>query len=581
MNTLPFHISHFHDRPKQLTAVKYKRAQSWISLNWSDYQAYICNVSSLLKEYGLNKGDRVAIFSSTRFEWAICDLACLCLGLVTVPIYGNSSPEDIELILKETSPKLIFLGDQEQFEQIPSSFLNNPDVFMVTYDSVHVRGSKTIETLNEEINRLNESSKSFSHDVFLEQCRSVDLDQTASIVYTSGTSGQPKGVVLTHGNIISELTDLMTAFPIASSDTTLSFLPYAHILGRVEMWLSAYSGFTLAFAESPERLKINLLEIQPTVLIAVPRIFEKVHAAVLSKLSSSRIADVAKSLEQMGFIQSLASAPLRLFLKNHIEKKLSEAFGGKLKYAISGGAPLPKAVAEFFRDNNVPLFEGYGLTETTGAICVNTPGDNHFGTVGKPLSEVKIKIANDGEILVKSAKVCRRYFNSQHGSPLDSDGYFHTGDIGELTSDGFLRITDRKKDLIKTSGGKYVAPQRIEGLLKRNPLISQVLVLGDQRKFIGVLITLDQLELKAWAIKNKVPFAKVQDLNQSQRVYTEVERLVKETNLELASFETIKKFHILGQEFTVGSGELTPSLKVKRKAVEGKYKSVIDQLYGV
>lgn len=586
MRTLPFHIAHFHDRPRPFVAVKYilpsqSKSNTWVSLNWADYQFQIKSVFFLLKNLNLTKDRRVVIFAPSRFEWAVCDLACLCSGVLTIPIYSNSSKEEVEFILGQAEPDLILIGDQEQFDKLPSDILSSEKIKILSFSPIKTRSSKEIELLQDALNGMASAAKDLDSESFTKACLKISLEDEATIVYTSGTSGKPKGVVLTHRQIMSEVTDIMTAFPITSSDTTLSFLPYAHILGRVEMWLNAYAGFTLAFAESIDRIRINLLDIQPTVLISVPRIFEKIHSSVVSRLNSSFVAQSVQTLEQKGFWFSLASTPLRMLLKREVANKLHEAFGGKLKYAISGGAPLSREIADFFRDKGLLLLEGYGLTETTGAICVNTPNEHRFGTVGKPLADVNIKLDDDGEILVKSDKVCHRYFKNSEDSPVDEDGYFHTGDIGEFTKGGFLRITDRKKDLIKTSGGKYVAPQRIESLFKRNPLISQVLIHGDQRKFIVALVTLDPSELKSLALRLKIPFSRVQDLLTSQRVQTEVERIVKEVNQDLASFETIKKFKILPNEFSIATGELTPSLKLKRKFCEEKYKDVLDKLYGM
>jgi long-chain acyl-CoA synthetase len=399
----------------------------------------------------------------------------------------------------------------------------------------------------------------------------IKIDDDASLVYTSGTSGLPKGVILSHRQVMSEITDVQKVFSVDHRDSTLSFLPYAHVLGRVEMWLSVLAGYTLCFAESIDRIKGNLIEVKPTAMIAVPRIFEKIYASVESQLEQQKILSALFS--RLAWINEKAANWLKGKL---LSGKLQAAFGGRLRFAISGGAPLDREIGEFFRAAGINIFEGYGLTETTAAITVNTPDEHRFGTAGKPLPDVQIKIADDGEILVKSQKVMKGYYKQKENPFID--GFFPTGDIGHF-DDGFLVITDRKKDLIKTSGGKYVAPQKLENALKRNPVISHVLVHGDQKKFIVGLITLDEAEIKRWAKDNKIVFDNFRDLSQSQDVRNYIGKIVSSANQELASYETIKKFTILDHDFSVSDGELTPSLKLKRKYCDQKYRDKIEALY--
>lgn len=570
--TLPQLIARFDERPSQLTAVRFKRDRFWVDWSWRDYQNHIEATSYYFKSKNLKAQDRILIFSSNRVEWALSDFAAQCLKVVVVPVYPNCPTEDLIQILEETQPALILVENEALSRKIPKSEWSK----LILFDS-----SKEIELESfwPQLNSLL-SEKSFLKEDFKTKSLEVHLEDLATIVYTSGTSGKPKGVGLTHRQMISELKDVCTAFPITSQDVTLSFLPYAHILGRVEMWLGAYAGFTLCFCESIEMIKKNLLETHPTVLIAVPRIFEKIYASVLSKMNSHPLQRLVHSMEKKGLMGSITAAPLRLLLKKQVSQQLRAALGGQLKYAISGGAPLAKEVSDFFKECEVLLLEGYGLTETTGAICANTPEHYQFGTVGRPLADVEIKLAADGEILVRSDKVFDHWLKSDQ-PPRDETGYFSTGDIGEWTKEGFLRITDRKKDLIKTSGGKYVAPQKIEGLFKQFPLISQSLIFGDQRKYIVALLTLSPLELKEFAFKQKIPFSRVNDLIHSNLVKQEVEDIVKKINSHLVSYESVKRFHILEEELTIENGELTPSLKIKRNFCSNKYKKTIEQLYGI
>jgi len=577
MTPLPHLIAKLDQRPPHLKAVRFKRNSVWVTWDWSEYHAHIQATFQLLKFKGLKRGDRLVLLAPNSVEWALCDLAAQCLGVVVTPIYPNSSEEDVDFILKQVEPTLVCAGNADLLQLFPKKWQEKAVVFSPSSG----KEVKTAPLFWELLHQANISSSEESAPTFQEACFKIHESDLATIVFTSGTSGKPKGVCLTHHQIISELTDLSTAFPISSQDTTLSFLPYAHILGRVEMWLSVYAGFTLAFSESIEKLRKNLLEIKPTVLIAVPRIFEKIYAATLTQLNGLFIHSFIETAQDKNFLHSLAAAPFRLYLDFKLKEKLKAALGGRLKYAISGGAPLAKDVAAFFRKCDVLLLEGYGLTETTGAICVNTPQSHHFGTVGKPLADVEIKLAADNEILIRSAKVFDRFLDDAEESSKDAQGFYRTGDIGEWTPDGFLRITDRKKDLIKTSGGKYVAPQHIENLFKKHPLISQVLVHGDRKKFIVALITLDPKELKDWALSHKVPFSKVGDLVHAKQVREKVEEIVKAVNAELASYESIKKFQVLDHEFSIEAGELTPSLKVRRKFCEQKYQPDLERLYGM
>ncbi|NCN42196.1 long-chain fatty acid--CoA ligase [bacterium] len=582
MKTLPSIIARFDQRPSELIAIQFKRDRQWIKWSWGEYFANIESCFYLLQESGLKSGDKVAIFSTNSIEWVLVDLAAQCLGVVTVPIYPNCSDEDLQLILSKTSPQLIFIGDESLKLRLGKDWSSRCIDFSPSGPSVTGNSERAVSlSFWDQMNFVSKKGfENFPLD-FKSQCSKISIDQLATLVFTSGTSGKPKGIGLTQRQIMSELKDISLAFPITSQDLTLSFLPYAHILGRVEMWLSSYCGFTLAICSRIEKIQKDLVDTSPTVLIAVPRIFEKIYTSVISKLKSSSLNRVIEHFETRGFLGSLSMAPARLLLQKKVKQGLQEALGGRLKYAISGGAPLAKEVALFFKDCDVLLLEGYGLTETTGAISVNTPELHHFGTVGKPLHDVKIKLAEDGEILVKSEKVFAMTLDGEEDRSKDEKGYFRTGDIGEWTPDGFLRITDRKKDLIKTSGGKYVAPQRIENLFKKHPLISHVLVHGDQKKFIVALITLEPEELKSWALSEKIPFSKVSDLAHASKTIHQVEEILREINGELASFESIKKFQILDHDFTVENGELTPSLKLRRKFCEQKYKDQLESLYGI
>ena len=572
------------DRQSERTAIEFCRRGTWLDVSWRHYGELVANAAAGLSAHGVTPGDRVAIWSNTRLEWAICDLAILSLGAVTVPIYQNSSRDDIEHVLKDSDPKLIFCESPALAARAGVALGGSPDGRAVAWfeagdesslEALQTRGAEALKADPELVRR---------------HVNKIELNMPATIVYTSGTTGLPKGVVLTHAQIMSQITEAFPLLGVTSLDKTLSFLPFAHVLGRIEIWGHALVGYTMAYAESVERIKEGLVKAKPTAMIAVPRIFEKIYNGILAQLEISpwrkRVFAWAMSVgrEISKRKEEKLPAPLDVVMKYRIAQKLVfgpilEKMGGRLRFCVCGGAPLSQPIAEFFHAAGLLILEGYGLTETTAAICVNTPFDYRFGTVGKPVGEVRLKIASDGEILVKSKKVMTEYYRDPAATAAAfDDGWFKTGDIGEISPDGFLRITDRKKELIKTAGGKYVAPQKLDGLLKANPLISQSLIVGDQRKYVVALITLNES-----ALKNESSLYRLSgdELARSPHTRELVRKAIADANSSLASYESIKNFAILPRDFTVEGGELTPSLKVKRKVVEERYHEAIERLYGV
>lgn len=573
--TIVHHLLHRKDDcPKDL-AIQYKSNDRWMRYTWSDYYNLINTIGSALASHGLKKDSRVAIISETRPEWAVIDFAVLGIGAVTVPIYPNNLEDDVEFIINNAEVEFLFVEDKEQLQKWQRICKNCQTIKNVVVIDDH---SETEAPYLSWASLLRHGRKFIETHPrhFSDSMKQTARGDIATILYTSGTTGRPKGVVLTHEQIMSELEDVYNVISVGPNDISLTFLPYSHVLGRVEAWGSVYAGYSLAFAESIDRIKYNLKEIKPTFLIAVPRIFEKIYGAILSQVENQQIK--RKIFEQALAVGKRVSAavqekrPLGLLLtlefeiaKKLVFDKINQQFGGRLRFAVSGGAPLSAEISRFFHGIGLLICEGYGLTETTAGVCFNTPLHYKFGTVGKPLADVQVKIAPDGEILIKSKKVMREYYkNPEATKEVFTDGFFHTGDIGHLDKDGYLLITDRKKDLIKTAGGKYVAPQKLENLLKQNPNISNVLIHGDQKKYIIALLTV------APHLKDKA---------KETETYNIIRDAVADANTQLASFESIKKFAILPNEFTVESGELTPSLKVKRKFCDQKFKDVIDQLY--
>ncbi len=571
------HFLTARERPSDLVAIRFRRHKSWLDLSWQEYFRRSEAAAVELDALGVEPGDRVAILANTRWEWAALDFAILGMGAVTVPVYQSSRPEEIEYVLNHCGARVLVAEDQAQLRKWEAIAKRCKTVEKVIVIQPAEDFKPTASLLAWDDFLSQGATKAASRpEFFMQRLRAAKLEDLATLVYTSGTTGEPKGVRLTHRQILAEVEAIGQAFPISTQDSTLSFLPYAHVMGRVELWLHTYIGFTLNIAESTDRLRQNLRDTKPTAIIGVPRIFEKIFAGIMTEIQGNPL--------RRGVFHWLEGGGLRwakrALLNRLLFGKLREGLGGKLRFAVSGGAPLEPKIAEFFNDAGILVLEGYGLTETTAAITSNTPTAFRFGSVGRPLSHVEIKLADDGEILVKGDVVTPGYYkDSGDGDKSFNGGYFHTGDIGEWTSDGFLRITDRKKDLIKTSGGKYVAPQKLEGLLKLDPLISNALIHGDRKKYVVALLTLDEVAARNMARHNGWVFRDYKSLTQSPQMREYVRKIVAQANTQLASFETIKSFAILPNDFTIEGGELTPSLKVKRRVADERYRDVIESLY--
>jgi len=556
-------------------AVEYKTRSGWQKLSWPEYSKTIVSAYQNLAQLGFKQKMHVGIMSGTRWEWAALDLAILGGGGVSVPLYPNLSNDDLAFIVNNSDIEILIVENEaalKQVDEVRAQFERNIQVIELSKINFHLDGD----------NKRSE---------FYSSCAGLDLKERATIIYTSGTTGRPKGVVLLHEAIMSEVTEGFALFNVKPTYKSLTFLPYAHVLGRLEHWGSCFNGHCIAYAENIDKVKSNLKQIKPDFIIAVPRIFEKVYSGVMAQVETNQVKQklfseaLESALEVDKYRKTKTTIPWGLLLKYEALNKLAfspirEAFGGRLKFAISGGAPLDAKINNFFFNCGIPLLEGYGLTETTGAITINTLAHNLNGTVGQPIGDVKIKIAEDGEILVKSKKCMKEYYKNPEGTEkVLKNGYFCTGDIGEFTTGGFLKITDRKKDLIKTSGGKYVAPQKLEGLLKQEPLISQVLIHGDQKKYIIALITVDKQQIQQWAVNMGIKFEKAEELFSNMALKSRIQKHIQTANTKLASFEAIKKFEILRDEWTIENGSLTQSLKVKRKLLEQKYADLIAEIY--
>jgi long-chain acyl-CoA synthetase len=584
-------IDKLYQRAEQFPAhiaIKYKDKGRWQYYRWTDVLQIAEALAGYLNGLDLKPNDKLGILSDTRPEWFLADLGALMAQKIVVPIYPSLLPDDIRYIINDSQIKVLILEDDEQFKKWTQIKDECPSVeTLIQLDSFdktsHEKTPLWPDIISEGRKLAKETQKQIKS-----VAQSISLDDIATILYTSGTTGLPKGVVLAHEQIMSELEDAFHVIPVTDKDLTLTFLPFSHILGRVEAWGCIYAGYTLGFAENIDRIRSNLLELKPTFMIGVPRIFEKLYTAILAhvetKPTSKRLFKAAAHIarKMADDRANNESSPWSTLLQYQVFDRLifeniRNQLGGKIRYCISGGAPLSPEIAKFFYGCGVLILEGYGLTETTAGVTFNTPLRYKFGTVGPALNDVDIRIAADGEILIKSKKNMKKYYNNEEATAEAFDGeYFKTGDIGEVDADGFLKITDRKKDLIKTAGGKYVAPQRLEGVLKLNPYISQVLIHGDQRKYIVALITLNETNIKTWAEQHKIGETKYYT---HPEVRSLIKNAVAEANTQLSSFESIKKFAILEHDFSIERGELTPSLKVKRKVCDQKYRNEIEDLY--
>lgn len=567
----------------------FKKGGSWRAWSWDDLRLKVRSLSAALQEIGVGRGDRISILSSTRPEWTLADLAILSLGAISVPIYQSNLTDEVEFILENSAAKGVFVENRTQLNKVLEVRDHVPKLeFIIMIDGRKNSPEEDLKMLGELLKTDPEKANNY-----LKNLEELDDQTVASYVYTSGTTGKPKGAILTHGNFVAEIVAVDDIVDVKPSDVSLAFLPLAHILARAIQFYQLAKGFTFAFAESIEKLADNILEVRPDFLVSVPRIFEKVYERILSQVHAS--SAVKQSLfawaKKVGSEYSQAKQKRKpvpiivglqyLLASQLVFKKIRDRLGGRMRFAVSGGAPMAKEIAEFFHAVGILILEGYGLTETTAAINVVTKDRIEFGVVGPSIKGIEEKIAEDGEILVRGDVVFKGYYKNEKATRevLDEDGWFHTGDIGEFTKEGSLKITDRKKDIIVTAGGKNIAPQMIENLIKTNKYISQVVVHGDKRKYLTALITLNEEEIGKYAADKGLSTNGGAPLVHHPEIYNLVKKIIDQRNKNLPSFETIKRFAILENDFTQEKGELTPSLKVKRRFVAEKYADILDKLY--
>lgn len=585
-------IQHYGDKPALAFKPHKPKGGTYQDISYNAFGESVAAFSSGLRSLGVEKGDRVAILSENRPEWATADFGTLSAGAITVPMFSTLTAPQVRYILKDSGAKIICVSTQKQLEKVADiPTLEQIILFDATEDAL---GGRVIsfqalcgaaDEHRERQNDITESSPTQEDDI-------------ATIIYTSGTTGEPKGVMLTHANFISNVAACKSLVDVGESDVLLSFLPLSHVFERLGgHYVPLFSGAKIAYAESVLTVAANMQEIAPTLMLSVPRLYETMHERILRAVragsplkqkifhwgvgvGSACSAAIQQGKEPSAFLQLKARIADKL-----VFAKLKAATGGRLRFFISGGAALPQSIAEFFHAAGILILEGYGLTETSPVISMNHPAKWQFGTVGTPVPGVEVRIAEDGEILTRGPHVMKGYFNNPDATDevVDADGWFHTGDIGIVNADGFVKITDRKKNIIVLSNGKNVAPQPIESELVRSPFIDQILVLGSERKNLAALIVPNLDALKEWADDNGVATessplpvgalckrAEVQQLFQGE---------LRERLTDFADFEQVRRFALMEKEFTLENDEMTPTLKLKRNVITQRYADVIEALY--
>ena len=545
-----------------------------------------------LAELGVKAGDRVAIFSENRPEWAIADFACVTSALTDVPLYPNLPPEQAAYIIRDSGAVAIFVSDDAQAAKIAVVRATCPSLeHVITFSAArHAGADHTLAEVEAMGAAVDDEARRVAYRSAASAVRPDDL---ATLIYTSGTTGDPKGVMLTHDNLFSNVMGSAACIPFMNNDVGLSFLPLSHIFERMAgHYLMFHVGCSIAYAESIDTVPIDLQTVRPTLVLSVPRLYEKMYARVLENaLAGGAVKQriffwARKVAEQWADVTLAGGEPAGLLaLKYRIAQKLvfsklQARTGGRLRYFVSGGAPLAPEINKFFYAAGLVILEGYGLTETSPVIAVNTPAAFRIGTVGKPVPGSEVQIASDGEILTRGPHVMKGYYNKPEATAdaIDTDGWFHTGDIGEIR-DGYIAITDRKKDIIVTAGGKNIAPQPIEGLIKTNKYVSQAVVIGDKRKFPIVLVVPNWEQVEKYAKRKNLIWTHRAQLLEMPTIQAKMDKEVRSQLTSLANYEMPKKIALLEHDFSIERGELTPTMKVKRRVIDKTYKDVIDTLY--
>jgi long-chain acyl-CoA synthetase len=583
-------IARRHKRPDTLN---YKGGGKWIPVSSEEMMQRVRRIAAGLYSIGVRHGDRVALLSESRLEWTLADAGCIFAGAIDVPIYPTLTPPQVLYILKDSGARVLILADHNKFLELQDVLPQCDQLEAVIFfdpEGVEPADGTTLA----EVEKRGEQLQAEQPDLMDQLEGQTTSDDLATIIYTSGTTGEPKGVMLTHANLVSNLKDSSGHLSFGEQDIALSVLPLSHVFERQAMYMYLYQGMAVFYAESLDTIGPNLREVRPTILVGVPRIFEKIYARIreraaeegrLKVLLLSWAVNVGRDYAQRVVSHRPISGWLKL--KHSIASRLvfsrwRNAFGGRIRLLVSGGAALPEDLGYIYLGAGIPIIQGYGLTETSPVITTGRLEDNRIGTVGKAIPNVEIRIAADGEIETRGPNVMRGYYNKpeETRAVFTEDGWFKTGDIGTIDEDGFLRITDRKKELFKTSGGKYISPQPIEQAIKGSRFVNQVVLIGAGRKFPAALIVPVWEHIESYARLKGIDEKSRPALCRHPRIIDLFERQIEKLTSHLARYERVKRIALLEKEFTIEGGELTPTLKVKRRVIDQKYSDVIEKLYG-
>jgi long-chain acyl-CoA synthetase len=558
-----------------------KQSGEWNPISSQEIYRSVVGVALTLSKWGIKKDDRIAILSENRPEWIFAEFAAALIGAIVVPVYPTQTPDQVSHMLRDSGARIIFLSTIDQLKKFRSIKEQTAVEKCIVMDYVGVTEAVPMSRM------MQKGPSSRDADFDTRSCAINQADDVETIIYTSGTTGTPKGAMLTHGNLTSNFQCSLQGAEIGSADTYISFLPLSHITARHVDYVMLHHGVLVAYCPVIDNLPATLLEIRPTIFVGVPRVYEKMKAQVQKKAATA----VKHAIYKWGLKVGCAHRKEVLtdrqptdwdwrLANKLLYSKLRQGVGGRVKLFISGGAPLGRELAEWYADMGIRIDEGYGLTETSPVIAVNAPDSHKLGTVGVPLSNLEVRIAPDGEVLVKGPSIFKGYWNlPDETRNAFEDGWFKTGDIGNIDSDGFLSITDRKKDLIKTSGGKFIAPQPIESTLKSHAMVGEAAMLGDRRKFPAVVIVPNFAALEEWARTHGIAFNNREELVALREVRALYDQIVAEVNIGLAQFEKLKKLLLIADEFTIANGFLTPTMKLRRRVIEDRYRPQIEQLY--
>ncbi|MBI1760109.1 MAG: long-chain fatty acid--CoA ligase [Acidobacteria bacterium] len=576
--------------------MRFKRDKQWHEITGAELAERVRNVALGLHSLGVKPGERVALLAESSPEWSLTDYAILATGAVNVPIYPTQSVDQVEFILRNSGARILFVSTNRQLKRIAAALaaLKKDRPRLIMFEAPK-EDAKDVLALS-ELEKRGAEERTHQPNLYAELAAQAQPENLATIIYTSGTTGDPKGVMLTHRNLVNNALNSGQVFELRPDDVALSFLPLSHVFERTVLYIYMLYGVQICYARGVEYVGEDIREIRPSVVTAVPRLFEKIYATINKRASDQppwkqklfhravKLGREAAQLQNQGKSVPLSTRLELKALDKLVFSKWREAVGGRLRFFVSGGAALPSDLAYIFLGAGIIILQGYGLTETSPVVSFNRPGANRVGTIGTPIPGVKVRAAADGELLVQGDNVMQGYYlmedeSAQVLKAYDDGLWFHTGDIGTIDPDGYIRITDRKKDLLKTSLGKYIAPQPIENLIRGIPMVEQVIVIGNARKFAAALIVPNLDALRTYAKSLALEVKEAAQLAQQPRILEYFKKKVDEVTRELAPHEKIKKIALIPQEFTIEGGELTPSLKIRRKFVEDKYRDVIDALY--